>query len=119
MKIETAFWFWLFAAVLLVGGCSSTEVIKNPSATLGERKNAQGNIINALFWNKQIQLLPVAQQTLLAFWIDSEREAFRIAPDHRTIVFRSPQGFQKYDVVADAVTDMASNPRTFPTDPLP
>jgi hypothetical protein len=61
----------------------------------------------------------VAQHTFHAFWVNAPDEAFRIAARNASVIFRSPTGFKKFDVTTDATIDLASNPDSFPTDPLP
>jgi hypothetical protein len=211
MKRGIAGRFGIFAAALFAAGCSSSEVVQKPPAVLGERKDAQGEVIQQIvldetdtvttqnftpegahrsatserkyYWEEkgkprreiswlnrasayfenylpvenstawvgaklyqgaaddvpavldskgQLLAYPnklfvvvfnadgiVAQQTLHAIWIHTQDEAFRIEPGNRAIIFRSPQGFKRFDIPANTITDLPSNPASFVTDRLP
>ncbi|HEY2827970.1 MAG TPA: hypothetical protein VGJ04_10250 [Pirellulales bacterium] len=94
----------------------SAPAISRPKQGGGIELIAYADVFRTLVFNADGA---VAEQKDYSFWINKKEEEFRYDTGNRAIIFRSPQGFKKYDVVKNTVSDLPTNRDSLYTDPLP
>lgn len=105
---------WVSTDLIYVSGSSPPIVKQKPGG--GIEAVSYPQVFHILVFNANGV---VADQKEHAFWVNKEEEAYRFEPGNRAIIFRSPQGFKKYDVVKNTLSDLPTNRDTLNTDPLP